>query len=72
MKISQAVKFIVEMEGFQSKEDLDNWCGDMGRDKLYSYVKQMALEDWNRIKTPESSVRGCYEKLLSGYKIYRV
>lgn len=70
MDIKQAVHFIVSIENLQSKQDLDLWCGDMGRNKLYLYIKYLAPEHWERIKTPEASVRFNYEKILTGYKIY--
>jgi hypothetical protein len=69
MKIKQAVRFILSIENLRRKEDLDRWCGDMGRKKLYLYVQNLAPDHWNRIDTPENSVRHCYQKMLEGYKI---
>lgn len=70
LDIKEAIQFIVTIENLRSKQDLDLWCGDMGRNKLYLYVKRLAPEHWERIKTPEASVRFNYEKILTGYKIY--
>lgn len=70
MDIKSAIQFIMTIEKIRSKEDLDKWCGDMGRNKLYLYIQHLAPEHWRRIKTPESTVRYNYEKILTGYKIY--
>lgn len=71
MNITQATWFIISNENMRSKQDLDIWCGDMGRQKLYLYVKNLAPDHWNRIATPENSVRRCYQEMLEGYKIYK-
>lgn len=68
--IKGAVHFILKTEKLQSKQDLDIWCGDMGRKKIYLYVERLAPEHWSRIQKPMESVRSCYEKMLPGYKIY--
>jgi len=70
MNIKQAIQFIVSIENLRSKQDLDVWCGDMGKKKLYLYVKRLAPEHWERIKTPQDSVRFYYQQMLTGYKIY--
>ena len=69
MDIKSALKFIFEIENIRSKEDLDIWCGNMGRRKLYLYVKNLAPIHWEKIETPECSIRNCYQHLLNGYKI---
>ncbi len=70
MNIKQAIQFILSIENLRSKQDLDIWCGDMGRKKLYLYVERLAPDHWKRITTPENSVRYCYQEMLEGYKIY--
>ena len=50
--IKESVQFLVTTENMRSKQDLDKWCGDMGKKKLYLYVKRMAPEHWEKIKTP--------------------
>lgn len=70
MNLKSAVEFIVSVENLRSKHDLDTWCGDMGRQKLYLYVKRLAHTHWQRIRTPENSVRALYQKMLTGYKIF--
>jgi hypothetical protein len=72
MNIKKAVKTIVEIANIRSKEDLNVWCGDRGRQKLYEYVKLLAPEHWAQLQEPECGVRACYERMLTGYKIYRV
>ena len=70
MDIKSAIQFILSIENLRSKQDLDLWCGDMGKKKLYLYVKNLAPENWERIKKPENSVRFYYQQMLTGYKIY--
>ena len=67
MDIKTAVQFIFECVNIQTKQDLDKWCGDMGRKRLYLKVQQLAPEHWDRIKTPRNSVRSCYYGMLTGY-----
>ena len=69
MDIKSAIKLIFKVHNITSKKDLDIWCGDTGRKKLYSYVKILAPIHWGRMGTPECSVRACYQHLLNGYKI---
>jgi hypothetical protein len=69
MDIKSATQFIVSIENLRSKQDLDIWRGVMGKKKLYLYVKHLAPEHWERIQTPECSVRGYYQQMLTGYKI---
>jgi len=37
MDIKSAIQFIVSIENLRSKQDLDLWCGDMGK-KNYIYM----------------------------------
>ena len=53
MKIQEAVKFILNVESIITKDDLDQWCGAMGRQKMYTYVAQLASEHWQAVKTPK-------------------
>ena len=71
-KISTAVNELFAQQNISSKVQLDHWCGDEKRAKLYNYVKYMAPEHWNKLKVPESSVRSHYEMVLTGFKISRV
>jgi hypothetical protein len=72
MDIEEAVRFVVvDTEKFRSKQDLDMWCGDMGRKKLYLYVERLAPIHWKNVATPENSVRFYYQQMISGYKIYK-
>ena len=70
MDIKEAIKFILSIENLRSKEDLNIWLGDMGKKKLYLYVKRLAPEHWERIQMPQDSVRFYYQQMLTGYKIY--
>jgi len=69
--IKSAVEFVVETENLRTRQDLDKWCGDMGKKKLYLYVHRIEPEHWERIKTPKNSVRFYYQQMLTGYKIYK-
>ena len=71
MDIKSATRFVVTTENLRSKEDLNRWCGDMGKKKLYLYVKRLSPEHWTKIKTPEDSVRFYYQHMLTGYKIHK-
>ena len=53
MDIKSAIQFIVSIENLRSKQDLDTWCGDMGKKKLYLYVQRLAPEHWEKISTPK-------------------
>lgn len=68
--ISQAVEFILSSENITTKDDLDKWCENQGRQKLYNYVQSLAPSKWETIKEPKASVRACYEHLLIGYKVF--
>ena len=64
------VEFIVSIENLRSKEDLDLWCGDMGKKKLYLYIQRLAPEHWKKLRYPEADVRACYQQMLIGYRSY--
>jgi len=70
-KIPTVLKQLFAEQNISSKHQLDHWCGDEKRTKLYNYVKYMAPEHWNELKVPESSVRFNYEMILTGFKISR-
>jgi|TARA_Y100000816_G_C26065844_1_gene560130 hypothetical protein len=70
MNIKSATQFVMGIENIRSKQDLDIWCGDMGKQKLYSYVRRLAPEHWEKIATPKNSVRVYYQQMLTGYKRY--
>lgn len=68
--IQEAMKFIFEMENIHSKVQLDLWCGNRGREKLYYYVKELAPFHWNQLEKPECTCRSFYQTRLYGYLIY--
>ena len=70
MDIKSSIQFIFSIENLRTRQDLDNWCGNMGKKKLYLYVQRLSPEHWERIKTPKDSVRFYYQQLLTGYKVY--
>ena len=54
--IQEAMKFIFEIERIHSKIQLDVWCGNRGREKLYSYVKELAPVHWNQLENQNALV----------------
>ena len=71
MNIKSAVQFVITIEKMKSKNDLDKWCGTMGKNKLYSYIRRLAPEHWERISNPKNCVRFYYQQILVGYKIHK-
>lgn len=69
--IKSAVQFVTTIENIQSKDDLNKWCGTMGKNKLYSYIRRLAPEHWERIGNPKNCVRFYYQQILKGYKLYK-
>jgi hypothetical protein len=70
--IGEALQRIFRIAGIRSKADLDRWCGEEGRKKLYKEVEELAQNHWARINCPRATVRAEYERRLPGYKIYQV
>ena len=70
MDVKSAVQTVFSIANIRTKDDLDRWCGNMGRIRLYDQVERLAQHDWNRLRTPRESVRACYERILPGYKLY--
>jgi hypothetical protein len=70
MKIQEAVEFVFRIENIRSRQDLDDWCGKVGRQKLYTVIRLLANEHWMRVRTPECIVRAKYEMRLAGYKLH--
>ena len=55
--IQEAIKFIFEIcEGIHTKIQLDVWCGNRGREKLYSYIKELAPVHWNQLENQNALV----------------
>ncbi len=69
--LSKATKTVITMQALESRNDLDNLCGNEGRQKFYIFVKRLAREDWERNSEPEAAIRSCYQKILSGYSGYK-
>ena len=73
---SQAVRIVIDRAGVVDKTDLIMWTGKQGTNgnavlkKLYDEVIEVMGPNWNRVKTPRSSVRGAMEKIVVGYKCY--
>ena len=66
--IKTSVDFILDQENIKTRKELDIWCGNKGRKKLYNYVQIMCPETWNKLKEPHAGVRAYYESRLVGYK----
>jgi len=54
------------------RSDLDAYCLRNGgtRAPLYNQVQQRVPNAWASLKNPKAGVRGTYETLLPGYKLY--
>jgi hypothetical protein len=70
MTLYDAVENVIKEKALESKNDLDDLCGNEGRQKFYIFVKRLAPEHWERIRNPKAAVRACYQTKLSGYKNY--
>jgi len=64
LKIREAINFIFVQENIKTQEELDKWCGEKGKKKLYSYCKVIAPHYWMQIESPETYVCKYYEKRL--------
>ncbi len=71
--MDKALDLVFRIENIKTKEDLDEWCGDNGRKKLYNIVSIVAPEHYyrNTVKTPDNAIRQCYQTKLIGYKQYK-
>jgi hypothetical protein len=71
--MDKALDLVFRIENIRSKDDLDEWCGENGRKKLYNIVSIVAPEHYYRstVKTPDNSIRQLYQTKLVGYKQYK-
>jgi len=69
IKIQESLTTIFRIANIVSKQDLDEWCGDRARERLYSKVQLLSPENWERVRNPKENVRFRYQKILTGYKI---
>jgi hypothetical protein len=70
--ISDALRSLFARKGITTRRQLNHWCGEAGRMKLYAKIKKAAPEHWKRLETPEASTRAAYETILRGYKLYKI
>ena len=54
MDIKRTVDSIFKIRNIKTKEDLDKWCGPVGRNKLYRVVEILAEENWNSIENSKN------------------
>jgi hypothetical protein len=69
--IQESVYQVLQEEKIRTKEELDDWCGEEKRKKLYNMVQSLSETHWRKLKNPESGVRAEYERLLVGFKLYK-
>jgi len=71
--MNKTLDMIFEVENIRSKEDLDEWCGGNRRKKLYNLVAKIVPEHYysSSTKTPDNSIRQCYQTKLVDYKQYK-
>lgn len=68
--MDKALDLVFRIENINSKEDLDVWCGENGRKKLYNIISLIAPEHYYRstLKTPDNSIMRSYQFKLTGFK----
>jgi hypothetical protein len=69
--IQEAVYQVLKEEKIKTKEELDAWCGEEKRKKLYNRVQSLSETHWRKLKIPEKRVMTEYQTLLVGYKLYK-
>lgn len=71
--MDKALDLVFRIENIRSKEDLDEWCGESGRKKLYNIISLVAPNHYYRstVKTPDNAIRQFYQTKLVGYKQYK-
>lgn len=69
--IHEAVKFVLNLYGIKSRDDLDRWCDGRRRKRLYNKIKELAPDAWIRTRVPNACVRWAYEERLEGYALHK-
>jgi len=69
--IQESVYHVLQEEKIKTKEELDDWCGEEKRNKLYNMVQELSETHWRKLKYPEKSVMAEYQTLLVGFKLYK-
>ena len=69
--IQEAVYQVLKEEKIKTKEELDAWCGEEKRKKLYNRVQSLSETHWRKLKIPGKRVMTEYQTLLVGYKLYK-
>ena len=72
VNIEDAVKYVFRKRCIKNRKDLENWCGNRGREPLYTEVKKVTKISWIMEDDPKRIVRRIYERLLAGYTNARV
>ena len=72
VNMEDAVKYVFRKKCIKNREDLENWCGNRGREPLYAEVKKVTKITWIMEDDPKQIVRRIYERLLPGYTNARV
>jgi hypothetical protein len=67
VKISTALKELFAANSITDRVDLDAWCGEANRSRLYAYLREQAPEHWARVSNPKAVTRATYQNLLTGY-----
>jgi hypothetical protein len=72
--MDKALDLVFRIENIRSKEDLDEWCGENKRKKLYNIISLIAPEHYyrNTVKTPDKSIMRSYQFKLAGFKNSKV
>ena len=67
INIRDAVQYVLTQENIETRQDLDDWCNGISRERLYKRVRKFCKVSWLMEDNPKSIVRRSYESLLPGY-----
>ena len=67
VSIRKAVHYVLTQENIRTRQDLDEWCNGISRERLYKRVRKFCKISWLMEENPKSIVRQSYESLLPGY-----
>lgn len=65
--LRQNIETLFRDNVIETKQQLDEWCGGSGREKLHTYLKHNSC-DWHELLSPKQSVSAIYQTMLEGYK----
>ena len=67
LNCKEALIIILNSNNIRTRSELDQFCGNQGRKKIYKEVQKKSSIHWNSINNPEANVRAHYETIIEGY-----